>query len=667
MSGISLLMKLKLEKEDFETFEKIKALMMECEDVDHKKVKENQTSNIKEKNNENDENKIDDNNIDSIDNLLNGGFDEYINSIYSRGPDSIKILSIKSDNSIENCNEKVKNMKYKDFFEYLQNNNEKIIIDSFLNLYNNNVKFEDRPYYDTETKNIFQFNGEIYINKNKLDDGKDESNKIVNENRNNILFNILNKFSKENKIDNYKEYVENFFKIYSNIESDHSFYFHDNINNQILISKDIFGKRSIILYYIKSLSILILTPVLTETLIKLSKVDINNIYVLEIPSNHLLLINQRENIKNKITLHENPYMPKVHLLRFNSGLKKIKEYEKLAESCHEILRLSIRKRINDILSCNKNEYTLGITFSGGLDSTLMAYYCLLETPEYIKIDLFNLSFDKSSPDRITGIISYKELIDKFPNRNINLILMDKEYKKDITEDFQKNILKLIYPRKTHMDFNISSAKNISTCKKGYLVDKNKLIQYFKDMDNKIVNNDLIKKTEEKTYQNNILTKKIANFEYEKFTEKENIYTSDAKIFFDGLGADEIFGGYLRYKNGDIENQMKKDLDRLWLRNCGRDDRVCGENKLELRFPYLDKDLMEFLASIDDIKQIVDFSKPRGEGEKYLLRNVAKTILGFNLSCKFEKRAIQFGTKLAHQTNVNKYGSNNKANGKAQFE
>ena len=70
------------------------------------------------------------------------------------------------------------------------------------------------------------------------------------------------------------------------------------------------------------------------------------------------------------------------------------------------------------------------------------------------------------------------------------------------------------------------------------------------------------------------------------------YISEAKIILDGLGADEIFGGYLRYKNDDIENQMKKDLDRLWLRNCGRDDRVCGETSIELRFPYLDFDLME---------------------------------------------------------------------------
>ena len=667
MSGISLIMKLKLEEKDYETFGKIKQLMLECEDIDHKNAKDISNSSKEEKNKENkniinEQNKLNEDNIPN-DTLMNENFEDFINSIYNRGLDYFNILSIKQDNLIEDFKEKIKNMKYKEIFEYIQNNNNKIILDSYLNLSNDKKNIDKRPYYDSDTKNIFQFNGEIYINKNKTLDNE------INLNNNSTLFNIFNSFSKENKPNNISEYINNFFKIYNNIESDHSFYFHDNINKQILISRDVFGKRSIILYYIKQLSILILSPVITENLINLSKIDNNNIYILEIPSNHLLLINQNEKLNNlkTISLYENPFLPKAHLLRFNPKSNKITSYEKLTEECHQILKKAIKKRINDILNYDKNNYTLGITFSGGLDSTLVTYYSLLETPDYINIDLFNLSFDKSSPDRITGIISYKELIDKFPKRKINLILIDKEYKTDLTDIFQKNILKLIYPRKTHMDFNISSAKNISTCKKGYLVDKEKLIKYFIDFDSNIINNDLIKKHEQKEYQNNILTKKISNIEYEKFTDMSKIYISDAKIFFDGLGADEIFGGYLRYKNGDIENQMKKDLDRLWLRNCGRDDRVCGENKIELRFPYLDYDLMEFLSCINDIKQIVDFSKPRGEGEKYLLRNVAKNIIGFNLSYKFEKRAIQFGTKIAHQTNVHKYGSNNKANGKAQFE
>ena len=666
MSAISLIMKLKLEEKDYESFEKIKQLMLECEDVDHKKTKDNSNSSKEDKkeNNNiiNEENIINEDNITN-ETLMNESFENFLNSIYNRGPDYFNILSIKQDYSIEDFKDNIKNMKYKEVFDYVQDNNNKIIFDSYLNLSNDKNNIDKRPYYDSETKNIFQFNGEIYINKNKTLEN------LINLNNNSTIFNIFNNFTKENKPDNLSGYIDNFFKIYNNIESDHAYYFHDNINKQLLISRDVFGKRSIILYYIKHLSILILTPVLTDTLINLFKIDNKNIYILEIPSNHLLLINQNEKLNNlkTISLFENPFMPKVHLLRFNPKSNKITSYEKLTETCHEIFRQSIKKRLNDILNFDKNNYTLGITFSGGLDSTLMAYYSLLETPDYINVDLFNLSFDKSSPDRITGIISYKELIDKFPKRKINLILIDKEYKADITDNFQKNILKLIYPRKTHMDFNISSAKNISTCKKGYLVDKEKLIKYFIDLDDKIINNDLIKKYEQKEYQNNILTKKIQNFEYEKFTDMSKTYISDAKIFFDGLGADEIFGGYLRYKNGEIENQIKKDLDRLWLRNCGRDDRVCGENKIELRFPYLDYDLMEFLSSIDDIKQIVDFSKPRGEGEKYLLRNVAKNIIGFNLSYKFEKRAIQFGTKIAHQTNVHKYGSNNKANGKAQFE
>jgi asparagine synthetase B (glutamine-hydrolysing) len=46
----------------------------------------------------------------------------------------------------------------------------------------------------------------------------------------------------------------------------------------------------------------------------------------------------------------------------------------------------------------------------------------------------------------------------------------------------------------------------------------------------------------------------------------------------------------------MEAEMSMDLDRLWHRNMGRDDRAISNNGKETRFPFLDVNLIQYLGS-----------------------------------------------------------------------
>ena len=79
--------------------------------------------------------------------------------------------------------------------------------------------------------------------------------------------------------------------------------------------------------------------------------------------------------------------------------------------------------------------------------------------------------------------------------------------------------------------------------------------------------------------------------------------STSKVVFSGLGADEVWAGYSRYKTAMLKGgyeglctEMSLDLDRLWHRNMGRDDRAISHNGKEARFPFLDLDLQTYIGS-----------------------------------------------------------------------
>jgi asparagine synthetase B (glutamine-hydrolysing) len=110
----------------------------------------------------------------------------------------------------------------------------------------------------------------------------------------------------------------------------------------------------------------------------------------------------------------------------------------------------------------------------------------------------------------------------------------------------------------------------------------------------------------------MITETVKRVEPERYRTEEWL-RSDSKVVYSGLGADEVFCGYARYKTAyerggvpEMESEMGMDLDRLWHRNMGRDDRSISDNGKEDRFPFLDPRLMKYLGERVESKNLVNF-------------------------------------------------------------
>ncbi|RYG44644.1 hypothetical protein EON67_11525, partial [archaeon] len=114
----------------------------------------------------------------------------------------------------------------------------------------------------------------------------------------------------------------------------------------------------------------------------------------------------------------------------------------------------------------------------------------------------------------------------------------------------------------------------------------------------------------------------------------------------------------------VQQEREVDCNRIWLRNLGRDDRVCSVHGREPRFPFLDEAVTVFLRQLP-LPIIADLRLPYGVGDKRLLR-VAARMLGLAGCTTLVKRAIHFGSRIAKQSNVHTFGSNRAAKGDAVY-
>lgn len=72
-----------------------------------------------------------------------------------------------------------------------------------------------------------------------------------------------------------------------------------------------------------------------------------------------------------------------------------------------------------------------------------------------------------------------------------------------------------------------------------------------------------------------------------------------------MGADELFGGYTRHraalkKSGwlGLHEALNEDWQNISHRNLARDDRVVSDHGRQLRTPYLDENVVEFVRNLN---------------------------------------------------------------------
>lgn len=487
-----------------------------------------------------------------------------------------------------------------------------------------------QPLVDTEG-NVLMFNGEIF-------EYEDENETIELNGMKNDTEYLYQKLSQSSD-------MKNILSVISSIRGPYSFIFYNKSEEKLYFGRDFIGRRSLILF--QSSKEVIISSVSCEEshlndLYQVNEINSDGIKYIDFNSFDTKCMNSSytgmkfDTIKWSSTLsgqqiESNGYKTISPPLMC---MKKYQEYdfESILDVFINILDESVRKRVTchnfickNCIRTEKKEKcfhpSIAILFSGGIDSTIIALLSHRHIPKNIPIDLLNISFDSNAPDRITGIDTVQELQLLCSDRIWNFVEID--IQKEELDTYSNHVKNgLIFPsegNETVIDESIGCSLWFASRGIGCVSKESKAVS----------------------------------------KEPKNVskipYQSPTRILLSGLGADEQLGGYSRHRRAfdtlgleGLKQELAMDLDRISSRNLGRDDRVTSDHGKEIRYPFLDEKLISFL-NIIPIRYKCNLKLDRGIGEKYLLRQACFKLGLSKERCRTLKRAIQFGSRIAHVT------------------
>lgn len=195
----------------------------------------------------------------------------------------------------------------------------------------------------------------------------------------------------------------------------------------------------------------------------------------------------------------------------------------------------------------------------------------------------------------------------------------------LAKEMQKNGKKLRtfsvgFPDSTDIVYARQVAKHIQSDHQEYLIQYEDALQRIEDV---------VKATE--TYDTTTIRASTPMYLLCEWINKN--FTD--KVIFSGEGSDELFCGYLYFHNAPTTADANKDslrlVNELYQYDVLRADRCTAGNGLEFREPFLDKDLVDFILSMNPSYKVPSRPKNYNKSnnaifEKTILREAFETDL-----------------------------------------